>query len=78
VGGGTSLKVLTADWIYLRFHGPEGKYAGRYTEEQLEAWAAKTREKFLDAGLCIYAYFSNDAHGYAVENALCLTHLLVA
>jgi uncharacterized protein YecE (DUF72 family) len=31
---------------------------------------------FKEKGLDIYAYFNNDAHGYAVENALELRDIL--
>lgn len=74
--GGRSLPpepVLTADWTYLRFHS--GLADGAYTEEQLERWAGVVRA-LRAGGAAVYAYFNNDAHGYAVANARRLRALL--
>ena len=76
MGGSTSPWMVTADWTYLRFHGPEAKYAGRYTEDQVEECAWKIRESVFDKGLSVYAYFNNDAHGWAIENARYLAETL--
>ncbi len=59
-------REVTTDRVYLRFHGP-GPWGG-YTDQALSA-AARRIEKHLDAGRDVYAYFNNDAHGYAVRNA---------
>jgi len=56
------------DFVYIRRHGPEGRYAGCYTKAQLKK-DAKLIEKCLQAGKAVYAYFNNDAKGYAVKNA---------
>jgi len=61
-------EVVTAPFVYLRFHGPGALYASAYTDEQLRAVAEKIRA-WRDQGLDVYAYFNNDFHGYAVENA---------
>lgn len=59
---------LTADFIYLRLHGPDGPYRGRYDDQALEHWAERLRD--WDArGLDTYCWFDNDEAGYAVENA---------
>lgn len=60
-------RETTADWVYLRFHGP-GPW-GEYPHQALSASARRIRSH-LDAGRDVYAYFNNDAHGYAVRNAL--------
>jgi uncharacterized protein YecE (DUF72 family) len=62
---------LTADWTYLRFHGPENrrKYAGNYPHQALSATAQRICG-WLSEGHDVYAYFNNDEKGYAVENAL--------
>ena len=57
---------ITADWIYLRFHGQ--RYSGSYTPEQLQAEAAWIRHQLAD-GKDVYAYFNNDAQGHAITNA---------
>src|ERR1700712_4636915 len=30
---------ITADWVYVRGHGPSGRYHGSYTDETLAEWA---------------------------------------
>lgn len=57
---------VTADWIYLRFHG--GHYGGSYSHQRLISEAARI-DDWLRDGLDVFAYFNNDAHGYAVDNA---------
>jgi len=64
-------RVLTADWVYLRFHGPGERYGGDYSYQALSA-AARRIKNHLTKGLDVFAYFNNDAHGYAVKNALTL------
>ena len=53
---------------YVRFHGASGKYWGRYSAEAMAQWAA-----WLDgqraAGRSCWAYFNNDIHGHALEDA---------
>jgi uncharacterized protein YecE (DUF72 family) len=67
--------VVTARHCYLRMHGGSSLYASKYTGEELAEWAAVVR-RYLRRGLDCYVYFNNDAHGYAVENALTLRKLL--
>jgi len=55
----------TADWIYLRFHGDH--YSGSYTSQALKAQANWIRQQLGD-GKDVFAYFNNDAEGYAVRN----------
>jgi uncharacterized protein YecE (DUF72 family) len=67
--------VLTADWTYIRLHGPTAfKYQGSYSEAQLVEWAdrMKSWRRKLDSQ---YVYFDNDDSAYAVENALTLKKL---
>jgi len=59
-------RILTSDWTYLRFHGDH--YAGTYSPQKLSA-EAKWIKQQLATGLDVFAYFNNDAQGYAVENA---------
>ncbi len=60
--------VVTAPFVYLRFHGPGALYASTYEETQLRAIAERIRAWHAE-GLDVYAYFNNDFHGYAVANA---------
>jgi uncharacterized protein YecE (DUF72 family) len=67
---------LTADFTYVRLHGPAaGKYQGSYNRQKLEKWAGRIESwrKHLKA---IYLYFDNDQQGFAAQNALTLKQLL--
>lgn len=55
------------DWTYLRFHGDD--YGGCYSDRELAAEARWIRGA-LARGLDVFAYFNNDAEGYAVRNAI--------
>ncbi len=65
---------ITAPPIYIRFHG-DAEHAGSYPKNTLETWAARISE-WHRSDLPVFAYFNNDPHGYAVENALSLKALL--
>jgi uncharacterized protein YecE (DUF72 family) len=68
-------KWQAGDFVYLRFHGSEGAYQGRYGKQRLKPWARFVRES-RDAGRDVYAYFNNDQKGYAVKDALALAELV--
>lgn len=70
-----SRDAVTADFVYVRLHGPEGLYTSNYSEPQLRAWAERIRA-WRQQGLDVYAYFNNDANAYAVRNALRLRELV--
>lgn len=63
---------ITADFAYVRLHGPaRGKYQGSYSKEKLQVWARQI--KSWSAHLkAIYIYFDNDQYCYAAANALSL------
>ncbi|GIW67619.1 MAG: hypothetical protein KatS3mg096_487 [Candidatus Parcubacteria bacterium] len=53
--------------IYVRFHGKPILFASKYSKEELKEYAErikKLKPKIL------FAYFNNDAEGYAIDNAL--------
>ena len=62
------VEVLTADFGYMRFHGPKELFASSYTDSEIETWAhyingiAKKTQR-------VYIYFNNDYNGYAIGNA---------
>ena len=75
--GRTTPRVVTADFIYLRLHGPTPEaYQGRYTTEDLAGWAGAF-SSWLEQGKDVYCYFDNDIQGYAVDNARELKSMLV-
>lgn len=75
IAGFQSAYEITADFTYVRLHGPGAAYQGTYGAAALRQWAARIREwqKTLRA---VYLYFDNDQAAYAVENALSLKRLL--
>jgi len=68
-------EVATSDFVYFRFHGGENLYSSNYSEEELRDWASKVKH-WMAKRKDIYAYFNNDAHGFAVRNALRFKELL--
>lgn len=66
----------TADFAYVRLHGPsEEKYRGEYTRRQLRTVAGHL-DKWLGDGLDVYCFFDNDEAGYAANNAMTLAEML--
>ena len=70
-----SPRSVTADFIYIRLHGPDGAYKGRYEDKALSDWA-EAFSSWTDSGKEIFCYFDNDEKGYAAQNALKLKELL--
>jgi uncharacterized protein YecE (DUF72 family) len=70
--------LLTSDWAYCRFHGPQAqteKYAGDYGPQRL-AKPARVLQEWRDQGCDVYAYFNNDEGGAAVRDATWLKERL--
>ena len=63
-----SPRLVTGDAIYIRFHGPTGKYCGNYSKSALKNWARWIKQH-TEKVRSVYAYFNNDIHAYAVHNA---------
>jgi len=61
-------RVVTANVVYIRFHGSGKKWCGSYPNSELHRWADWMTE-LATAGHDVYAYFNNDAEAYAVRNA---------
>lgn len=59
-------RVVTADFVYRRFHGTA--YGGRYSAQALSAEAGRLAEH-VAAGLDVYAYFNNDREAAAIADA---------
>lgn len=69
------VKELTADFLYLRFHGGQSLYGSNYSDKELREWASFAKQS---SAKTILAFFNNDAYGYAVKNALTFKKLLEA
>ena len=75
LAGFESPRVLTADFAYIRLHGPASyAYGGSYSEADLADWAREIRG--WTRLRRVYVYFDNDEAGYAVRNALALRRRL--
>lgn len=67
--------VETAPFIYLRLHGPTGRYRGTYDTTTLLAWATKTQE-WRERGFEIFTYLNNDERANATRDARQLRDLI--
>ncbi len=75
LAGYQTTDVVTADFVYIRLHGPGDKYQGSYTTAALKKWAKKI-DDWHAAGKDVYCYFDNDQAAYAVANAQTLKTLI--
>ena len=73
--GFLSPRQVTADFVYIRLHGPGGAYQGRYDRRTLAGWA-EAISAWAARGLPVFCYFDNDEAGFAAQNALELQNLL--
>ncbi len=68
--------ITTADFAYVRGHGPGGRYHGRYSQDALRSWAdwieAQQRAKRT-----VYSYFDNDIKSAAPQDAQILKGMVV-
>jgi len=67
---------ITAPFVYVRFHGANGRYVGSYDESVLVSWAQRLRPYCQTKE--IFCYFNNDFGGAAIEDAKRLRALLEA
>lgn len=61
-------EMVTAQHIYVRFHGPQQLYASSYSDEQLAGFANLFKQ-WQQQGHSVWAFFNNDVFGYAISNA---------
>ncbi|MBR1125082.1 DUF72 domain-containing protein [Bradyrhizobium lablabi] len=65
----------TADFVYVRGHGPGGRYKGHYRPDALAQWARRIRS-WKKQGCDVYVYFDNDQKSAAPADALKLLQML--
>jgi len=70
-----SPKRITADFVYIRLHGPGKPYRGQYGTRVLAGWAGAL-STWSRQGREIYCYFDNDEAGYAAKDALRLKAMM--
>ena len=73
LAGFVSPRAVTADFVYLRLHGPGAAYCGRYGPSALAGWADWLSRQTVVAA---YVYFDNDQEAHAVQDALELRDML--
>jgi uncharacterized protein YecE (DUF72 family) len=73
--GSASPRWAAGPIAYLRFHGGEGKYWGRYSDEGLLGWSDWIAEQ-AKAGRRVWCYFNNDIHAHAIDDALTLRSMI--
>ena len=59
---------VTASFVYVRGHGPEGTYQGNYSDKTLRAWA-KRITSWKRGRRDVYVYFDNDQKSAAPFDA---------
>ena len=61
----------TADFVYIRGHGPGGRYKGHYKPAALAAWREKIK-RWNARGVDVFVYFDNDQKSAAPLDAALL------
>ena len=69
--GSASPRWVSGRAAYVRFHGTEHKYWGRYPDAAIRDWADWMQGQVSD-GRTVWAYFNNDIYGHAIEDAAAL------
>ncbi|MCL4502766.1 MAG: DUF72 domain-containing protein [Deltaproteobacteria bacterium] len=75
LAGYQSPREVTADFVYIRLHGPEGAYQGQYHQKTLQSWA-KDITAWAEDRQEVFCYFDNDEKGYAAQDALRLQEMI--
>ncbi|MBE9597829.1 DUF72 domain-containing protein [Pedobacter sp. MC2016-24] len=70
----TSFRDTGTDFVYLRYHGPDGDYKGSYEHAELSEYAAYISE-WLQEGKKVYTYFNNTI-GDAISNLSALRQIV--
>lgn len=73
--GSASERVAVGPIAYVRFHGGEGKYWGRYSDEGLLSWTDWIVDQ-ASQDRSVWCYFNNDIHGHAIEDARTLKSMV--
>lgn len=73
--GRQSPRTVTADFAYVRLHGPDGPYQGQYDDDTLRDWA-RVADDWAKQGRDVFCFFDNDEAGYAAQDALRLKQMV--
>lgn len=61
-------RETTANWVYVRNHGPSGRYHGSYSDEALADWVRDIRA-WRRQGRDVWCFFDNDVKSAAPADA---------
>jgi uncharacterized protein YecE (DUF72 family) len=70
-----SPKEITSNFVYIRLHGPDGPYKGKYSIQNLAGWAGAL-SAWIEEVDEIFCYFDNDEAGFAAQDALRLQKMI--
>ena len=73
--GSKTERIAVGPIAYVRFHGGEGKYWGRYSDEGLLGWTDWLLQQTRSGKSC-WCYFNNDIHGHAIDDARTLKSMI--
>ena len=73
--GGATPRWASGPIAYVRFHGTEGKYWGRYSDESLLGWTDWIVGQ-ARGGRDVWCYFNNDIFAHAIDDALTLRAMI--
>lgn len=68
-------REVTASWVYVRNHGPSGRYHGSYSDESLAEWA-ESIARWRREGRDVWCFFDNDVKSAAPQDAQRLLDML--
>ncbi|MFW5834253.1 MAG: DUF72 domain-containing protein [Pseudomonadota bacterium] len=75
LAGRRSPVEVTAPFTYVRLHGPDEAYRGRYDGRALAGWARRF-VTWREEGRDVFCYFDNDEAGHAPRDAARLVRML--
>lgn len=70
------LLEMETDFVYLRFHGPDGSYKGSYTNDFLYEYGQYIKD-WQNEGKSVYVYFNNTM-GDAIQNLMTLNSFITS
>ena len=73
--GSATGRLRVGPIVYVRFHGPSGRYHGAYPADRLHGWAEWLNGE-IEKGTEVFAYFNNDVGGHAPRDAQALRGML--
>jgi len=75
IDGRTSPVKTTADFAYVRLHGPGAAYQGSYDHDALAGWAQRI-QAWRENGRDVFVFFDNDQDGHAPRDAMRLMDMI--